>query len=207
MQAFEYLEAHQVIYIQGCTDRLVNWIQSNLFILGGVALGLAIPQLVEILLFMNLVSQIKDQIKLQLYNQQHQADSWYWRSILHLLNRATGEPHQPTAVVTAAGAQWRMDFRPESHSTVGGSKLHRQKAGCTGGSSLRRMCLLSPSQLSALLFRILSNLNNLGSCFCFNWAEMLEQQQLKNKKKNPPANAGDIGLIPGPGRSHIPQSN
>ena len=71
------MEARQVIYIQGCTDRLVNWIQSNLFILGGVALGLAIPQLVEILLFMNLVSQIKDQIKLQLYNQQHQADSWY----------------------------------------------------------------------------------------------------------------------------------
>ena len=64
------------------------------------------------------------------------------------------------------------------------------------GSSLRRMCLLSPSQLSALLFRILSNLNNLGSCFCFIWAEMLEQQQLKNKKKNPPANAGDIDLIP-----------
>ena len=25
--------------------------------------------------------------------------------------------------------------------------------------------------------------------------------------KNPPANAGDMGLIPGPGRSHMPQSN
>ena len=25
-------------------DRLVNWIHSNLFVLGGVALGLAIPQ-------------------------------------------------------------------------------------------------------------------------------------------------------------------
>ena len=25
--------------------------------------------------------------------------------------------------------------------------------------------------------------------------------------KNPPANAGDAGLIPGPGRSHMPQSN
>ncbi|KAB0370032.1 hypothetical protein FD755_017994 [Muntiacus reevesi] len=65
------------ICTHGCTDRLVNWIQSNLFILGGVALGPAIRQLVENLLFMNLVSQIKDQIKLQLYNQQHQADSWY----------------------------------------------------------------------------------------------------------------------------------
>ena len=25
--------------------------------------------------------------------------------------------------------------------------------------------------------------------------------------KNPPANAGDMGSIPGPGRSHMPQSN
>ena len=25
--------------------------------------------------------------------------------------------------------------------------------------------------------------------------------------KNPPANAGDKGLSPGPGRSHMPQSN
>ena len=25
--------------------------------------------------------------------------------------------------------------------------------------------------------------------------------------KNPPANAGDSGSMPGPGRSHIPQSN
>ena len=25
--------------------------------------------------------------------------------------------------------------------------------------------------------------------------------------KNPPANAGDMGLIPGPGRFHMPQVN
>ena len=25
--------------------------------------------------------------------------------------------------------------------------------------------------------------------------------------KNPPANAGDMGSIPGPGRSHMPSSN
>ena len=25
--------------------------------------------------------------------------------------------------------------------------------------------------------------------------------------KNPPANAGDMGLIPDPGKSHMPQSN
>ena len=29
----------------------------------------------------------------------------------------------------------------------------------------------------------------------------------KNKKKNLPANAGDTGLIPGPGRSHMQRSN
>lgn len=44
MQALDYLEASKVIYTNGCIDRLVNWIHSNLFVLGGVALGLAIPQ-------------------------------------------------------------------------------------------------------------------------------------------------------------------
>lgn len=77
MQALDYLEASKVIYTNGCIDKLVNWIHSNLFLLGGVALGLAIPQLVGILLSQILVNQIKDQIKLQLYNQQHQADPWY----------------------------------------------------------------------------------------------------------------------------------
>uniref|UniRef100_A0A8D1MMB8 Tetraspanin-33 n=1 Tax=Sus scrofa TaxID=9823 RepID=A0A8D1MMB8_PIG len=77
MQALDYLEASKIIYTNGCIDRLVNWIHSNLFVLGGVALGLAIPQLVGILLSMILMSQIKDQIKLQLYNQQHRADPWY----------------------------------------------------------------------------------------------------------------------------------
>ncbi|XP_023592864.1 tetraspanin-33 isoform X2 [Trichechus manatus latirostris] len=77
MQALGYSEASKVIYTNGCIDKLVNWIHSNLFLLGGMALGLAIPQLVGILLSQILVNQIKDQIKLQLYNQQHQADPWY----------------------------------------------------------------------------------------------------------------------------------
>ena len=43
-----------------------------------------------------------------------------------------------------------------------------------------------------------------------------EQQDLKVRYrnfpggtvvKNPPANAGDMGSIPGPGRSHMPRSN
>ncbi|XP_074171714.1 tetraspanin-33 isoform X3 [Rhinolophus sinicus] len=77
MQALSYLEAGKVIYTNGCIDKLVNWLHSNLFLLGGVALGLAIPQLVGILLSQILVNQIKDQIRLQLYNQQHRADPWY----------------------------------------------------------------------------------------------------------------------------------
>lgn len=44
MQALDYLEASKVIYTNGCIDKLVNWIHSNLFLLRGVALGLAIPQ-------------------------------------------------------------------------------------------------------------------------------------------------------------------
>ncbi|XP_075781556.1 tetraspanin-33 isoform X2 [Pelodiscus sinensis] len=77
MQAMNYLEASEFIYPNGCIDKLVNWIHSNLFLLGGIALGLAIPQLVGILLSQILINQIRDQIKLQVYNQRHQADPWY----------------------------------------------------------------------------------------------------------------------------------
>ncbi|XP_045420124.1 tetraspanin-33 isoform X4 [Lemur catta] len=48
MQEVDYLEASKVIYTNGCIDKLVNWIHSNLFLLGGVALGLAIPQVVRV---------------------------------------------------------------------------------------------------------------------------------------------------------------
>lgn len=44
MQAMGYLEASAFIYTNGCIDTLVNWIHSNLFLLGGIALGLAVPQ-------------------------------------------------------------------------------------------------------------------------------------------------------------------
>ncbi|XP_075285274.1 tetraspanin-33 isoform X1 [Opisthocomus hoazin] len=77
MQARSYLEASAFIHTNGCIDKLVNWIHSNLVLLGGIALGLAVPQLMGILLAQLLISQIRDQIKLQLYNQQHRADPWY----------------------------------------------------------------------------------------------------------------------------------
>ncbi|XP_033832001.1 tetraspanin-33 [Periophthalmus magnuspinnatus] len=76
MQELDYLEAGDVIHTNGCIDKLVDWIHGNMFILGGVALGLAIPQLVGILLSQILINQIKDQIELQKYNVQHRTDPW-----------------------------------------------------------------------------------------------------------------------------------
>ncbi|XP_043944763.1 tetraspanin-33 [Protopterus annectens] len=77
MQNLNYLDASTFIHTNGCIDKLVNWLHSNLFLLGGIALGLAIPQLVGILLSQMLISQIKDQIALQRYNLQHSRDIWY----------------------------------------------------------------------------------------------------------------------------------
>ncbi|XP_033471196.1 tetraspanin-33 isoform X3 [Epinephelus lanceolatus] len=74
MQELEYVEAADYIHTNGCIDKLVNWIHSNLFLLGGIALGLAIPQLVGILLSQILINQIKDQIELQDYSRKHRSD-------------------------------------------------------------------------------------------------------------------------------------
>ncbi|XP_056091778.1 tetraspanin-33 [Rhinichthys klamathensis goyatoka] len=76
MQNLDYVAAGAFINTNGCIDNVVNWIHSNLFLLGGIALGLAIPQLVGILLSQILINQIHDQIKLQNYNQQHRSDPW-----------------------------------------------------------------------------------------------------------------------------------
>ncbi|KAJ8416414.1 hypothetical protein AAFF_G00357020 [Aldrovandia affinis] len=76
MQDLDYLQAGKFIHTNGCIDKLVNSIHSNLFLLGGIALGLAIPQLVGILLSEILINQINDQIKLQNYNLQHRSDPW-----------------------------------------------------------------------------------------------------------------------------------
>ncbi|XP_056157601.1 tetraspanin-33 [Lampris incognitus] len=76
MQDKDYLQAGAYIHTNGCIDKFVNWIHSNLFLLGGIALGLAIPQLVGILLSQILINQIKDQIELQDYNDQHRFDPW-----------------------------------------------------------------------------------------------------------------------------------
>ncbi|KAL4612713.1 tetraspanin-33 [Arapaima gigas] len=71
MQELDYLKAGDFIHTNGCIDKLVNWIHSNLFLLGGVVLGLAIPQLVGIFLSEMLVKQIKEQIEQQRYHFRH----------------------------------------------------------------------------------------------------------------------------------------
>ena len=45
-----------------------------------------------------------------------------------------------------------------------------------------------------------------------NWLYYLNKKHIRDFPggvvvKNPPANAGDVGLSPGPGRSHMPWSN
>ncbi|KAM4711798.1 tetraspanin-33 [Anableps anableps] len=76
MQDREYNDAGNYIHTNGCIDKLVDWIHSNLFILGGIALGLAIPELVGMVLSQILINQIKDQIELQKYNIKHRYDPW-----------------------------------------------------------------------------------------------------------------------------------
>ncbi|XP_030211199.1 tetraspanin-33 [Gadus morhua] len=76
LQLQNFLEAAELIYTNGCIDKLVDWIHSNLFLLGGVALGLAIPQLVGIMLSQIMINQIREQIDLQNYNHRHQSDPW-----------------------------------------------------------------------------------------------------------------------------------
>ena len=99
----------------------------------------------------------------------------------------------------APSGEWILDPQATAQREEANSTDSRRQSAQV--ALIWEECASSPPQLSASFFCILSNLNHLG-CFCFVWAQLLEQQQLK-KKKNPPANAGHMGLIPGPGRSHI----
>lgn len=44
VQTQKYLEANESIYPVGCADRAVMWIESHLMVVGALALGLALPQ-------------------------------------------------------------------------------------------------------------------------------------------------------------------
>ncbi|XP_013919666.1 PREDICTED: tetraspanin-33 [Thamnophis sirtalis] len=76
MQSLSDPVASTVIYTNGCIQRMVDWMYSNLLLIGAVALGLTLPQLIGILLSQVLVSQIKNQIKFLSYNQRHRTDYW-----------------------------------------------------------------------------------------------------------------------------------
>ncbi|XP_019959174.1 tetraspanin-33b isoform X2 [Paralichthys olivaceus] len=47
VQTQNYLEANKSIYPVGCADRAVMWIESHLLLVGALALGLALPQLLS----------------------------------------------------------------------------------------------------------------------------------------------------------------
>lgn len=47
VQTQKYLEAAGSIYTEGCADKAVTWIESHLLFVGTLALGLALPQVVN----------------------------------------------------------------------------------------------------------------------------------------------------------------
>ncbi|CAH1783678.1 unnamed protein product [Owenia fusiformis] len=61
MQDLSPSTASKKIYINGCVDGVLLFAERNLYIAGGIALGIAIPQLLGIFLSRILIGQIKDQ--------------------------------------------------------------------------------------------------------------------------------------------------
>ncbi|XP_031567427.1 tetraspanin-33-like [Actinia tenebrosa] len=68
-------EASSVIYITGCVDSLSNWMINNLHVIGGVAFGFALIQLLGILGASNLIKDIDKIIATnnKLYSDAHYA--------------------------------------------------------------------------------------------------------------------------------------
>ncbi|XP_040401232.1 tetraspanin-33 [Cygnus olor] len=70
-QARSYAEASASIHPSGCIAELAGWLHRNLVLLGGIALALALPQLVGIVLARVLLRQVKDQVQ-----RHHRAEPW-----------------------------------------------------------------------------------------------------------------------------------
>ncbi|KXJ22814.1 tetraspanin-33 [Exaiptasia diaphana] len=66
-------EASKDIYTQGCIDRLTDWMLNNLHIVGGIAFGFAIIQLLAIMGSSNLITDIEQAIATndKLYSDPH----------------------------------------------------------------------------------------------------------------------------------------
>lgn len=47
VQTQKYMEANKSIYPVGCADKAVLWIESHLLLVGALALGLALPQVLQ----------------------------------------------------------------------------------------------------------------------------------------------------------------
>lgn len=47
VQTQKVLEANQFVYVVGCSDRAVMWMESHLLLVGALALGLALPQVLK----------------------------------------------------------------------------------------------------------------------------------------------------------------
>ncbi|XP_051917757.1 tetraspanin-33b isoform X1 [Hippocampus zosterae] len=62
VQTLDRLEVNKSIYPVGCADRAGLWIESHLFLVGALALGLALPQIAGIVLSQILISQIQEEI-------------------------------------------------------------------------------------------------------------------------------------------------
>ncbi|XP_067844722.1 tetraspanin-33b [Heptranchias perlo] len=62
-QSLDQLEASKFLHPVGCADKAAIWIESHLLLVGGVVLGMALPQIGGIVLSRMLIGQIKEEIK------------------------------------------------------------------------------------------------------------------------------------------------
>lgn len=60
-QTLQILKAKDVVYVTGCFQTIIKFAESNMYIVGGVILGIAVPQLIAIFLARIMVSQIEEQ--------------------------------------------------------------------------------------------------------------------------------------------------
>uniref|UniRef100_A0ABM0M1J4 Tetraspanin n=1 Tax=Saccoglossus kowalevskii TaxID=10224 RepID=A0ABM0M1J4_SACKO len=66
---YERLELVDVIFIRGCADAFVVWCSDNLNIMAGIVLGIAIPQLIGIILVFLFIDKIKEKRDYYLYSK------------------------------------------------------------------------------------------------------------------------------------------
>jgi len=60
-QQLSYIEAQSTIYTDGCVETILDVAEDNLYIVGGVAIGLAVPQILGIFLACLLARDIQDE--------------------------------------------------------------------------------------------------------------------------------------------------